>query len=498
MRKLTDELGVPISDDNFSLTTGIPGVTVIEDTYLINKLAHFNRERIPERVVHAKGSGAFGYFEVTNDLTKYTCAKFLNQIGKKTEMVARFSTVGGERGSADSVRDPRGFALKFYTEDGNYDLVGNNTPVFFIRDAMKFPDFIHSQKKDPKNNLKNPNMFWDFLSLTPESMHQVVILFSDRGIPKTFRNMHGFGTNTFMWYNYKKEYCWVKYHFITDQGIENLTQKEADTIAGEDANYSVKDLYDSIKNAKYPSWKVYVQIMSKEEATKYKFDPFDATKVWYHKDFPLIPLGKFVLNRNPQNFFNDIEQLAFSPSHFVEGVGPSPDKLLQGRLIAYPDAHRHRIGSNVNELSVNKPKNSNVVTYQKDGVMASNMQGNTQLNYFPNSYEDVVTDSRCKMPDFDIEGVIKRHIYPSSDLDFEQPGELYRRVMNNEQKNILINNICDSLKTADLKLQYRMTSLFYKTDVSLGTKISDKLNLNIVDIKVLANMTQEQRVINTK
>jgi len=497
MRKLTDELGNPISNDNFSLSTGIPGITVIEDTYLMNKLANFNRERIPERVVHAKGSGAFGYFEVTNDLSKYTCAKFLSTVGKKTEMLARFSTVGGEKGSSDSARDPRGFALKFYTEDGNYDLVGNNTPVFFIRDAMKFPDFIHTQKRDPKTNLKNPNMVWDFLSLTPESMHQVMILFSDRGTPRGFRHMHGFGTNTFMWYNEKNKYCWVKYHFKTEQGIENWTDEEATKLSGTDPDSSVHDLYDNIKCANFPSWKVYVQIMSAEEAKKYKFDPFDATKVWYHKDYPLIPLGRMVLNRNPQNFFTDIEQAAFSPSNFVNGIGPSPDKLLQGRLMAYPDAHRHRIGVNVNELAVNKPKNL-VTTYQKDGNMADISQGNTKLNYFPNSYEDVYTDKKYRTPDFNVSGFIQRHTYPSSDIDFEQPGELYRRVMNDKQKEILINNICASLKLADLKLQYRMTALFYKTDVNLGTKISDILFLNIENIRALAAMTQEQRVINTK
>lgn len=497
MRKLTDELGNSISNDNFSLSTGIPGITVIEDTYMMNKLAHFNRERIPERVVHAKGSGAFGYFEVTNDLTKYTCAKFLSKVGKKTEMLARFSTVGGEKGSSDSARDPRGFALKFYTEDGNYDLVGNNTPVFFIRDAMKFPDFIHTQKRDPKNNLKNPNMVWDFFSLTPESMHQVLILFSDRGLPRGFRHMHGFGTNTFMWFNEKNEYCWVKYHFKTEQGIENYTQDEANILSGIDPDSSARDLYENIKCGNYPSWKVYVQIMSAQEAKKYRFDPFDPTKVWYHKDYPLIPLGRMVLDKNPQNFYTDIEQAAFSPSHFVKGIGPSPDKLLQGRLMAYPDAHRHRIGVNVNELSVNKAKNM-VTTYQKDGNMADDSQGNTKLNYFPNSYEDVYTDDKYKLPNFDISGFIQRHTYSSSDIDFEQPGELYRRVMNDNQKTILIKNICDSLKLADLKLQYRMTALFYKTDVNLGTRISDILGLNIDNIRALAAMTQEQRVMNTK
>ncbi|MEG2348757.1 MAG: catalase [Clostridia bacterium] len=496
MKKLTDELGHIVSSDEFSLSTGIPGETLIEDTYMIDKLAHFNRERIPERVVHAKGGGAFGYFEVTNDLSKYTCAKFLSQVGKKTEMLARFSTVGGEKGSADSVMDPRGFALKFYTEDGNYDLVGNNTPVFFIRDAIKFPDFIHTQKTDPKSNLKNPNMFWDFLSLTPESIHQVMILFSDRGIPKGFRHMHGFGSHTFMWYNKDMEYCFVKYHIKTNQKIENIPSEEAKILAGNDPDSSIRDLYESIKKGDFPSWSVYVQIMSKEQAKTYKFDPFDVTKVWYHKDFPLIPLGKIVLNKNPNNFFTDIEQAAFCPSHFVKGIGPTPDKLLQGRLVAYSDAHRYRVGTNVNELEVNKPK-AQMYTYQKDGTMANNTQGNTILNYFPNTYESIEEDSSYKIPDIKVDGFIARHHFPLKDIDFEQPGELYRRVMGEKEREILIDNLTNSLKLADSKLKYRMVSLFYKTDKNLGKRLATKLLLNLETVIKLANMTQEERVKNT-
>lgn len=496
MEKLTNELGNKISSDNFSLSTGVPGQTLIEDTYLIDKLAHFNRERIPERVVHAKGGGAFGYFEVTNDLSKYTCATFLSHIGKKTEMLARFSTVGGEKGSSDSARDPRGFALKFYTEDGNYDLVGNNTPVFFIRDAIKFPDFIHSQKKDPKSNLKNPNMFWDFLSLTPESIHQVLILFSDRGIPKNFRHMHGFGSNTYMWYNESNDYFFVKYHMRTNQKIENLDAKEADILSGNNPDSAINDLYQNIKIGNYPSWDFYVQIMTKEEAKKYRFDPFDVTKVWYYKDYPLIPLGKMVLNRNPENFFTDIEQAAFSPSHFVRGIGASPDKLLQGRLIAYPDAHRHRVGTNVNELKINKPK-SMMHTYQKDGQMADNTQGNTKLNYYPNTYENIDVTPSYIVPDIKIDGFIARHDIPITDIDFEQPGVLYRRVMGVKEKLILIQNLVNSLKLADLKLQYRMVSLFYKTDVDLGQKVASGLSLNLYKVELLAQMSQEERVKNT-
>ncbi|MEG0873461.1 MAG: catalase [Clostridia bacterium] len=496
MKDLTDELGNKISSDNFSLSTGIPGQTLLEDNYLLGKLAHFNRERIPERVVHAKGGGAFGYFEVTNDLSKYTCANFLSNVGKKTEILARFSTVGGERGSSDSVRDPRGFALKFYTQDGIYDLVGNNTPVFFIRDAIKFPDFIHTQKRDPKTNLKNPNMFWDFLSLTPESIHQVMILFSDRGIPKSFRHMHGFGSNTYMWYNQSGEYFFVKYHIKTNQKIENLDARTAEVLSGNDPDSAVRDLYESIQRGKYPSWKFYVQIMTKDEAKKYKFDPFDVTKVWYHKDFPLISLGNMVLNKNPDNFFTDVEQAAFSPSHFVKGIDASPDKLLQGRLMAYPDAHRYRIGTNANELEINKSK-SDIYTYQKDGQMASTAQGNTKLNYFPNTYENIQTNKSYKIPDIKVDGFIARHEYPLKDIDFEQPGQLYRRVMSDMQKSILVTNLTNSLKLADKKLQYRTVALFYKTDTNLGQRLSNNLSLNLSNVEKLASMSQEQRVKNT-
>lgn len=498
MKKLTSDIGEAVDNDNFSLSTGIPGYTVLQDTHLLEKLAHFNRERIPERVVHAKGGGAYGTFTVTNDLSKYTCAKLFSFVGKKTEMLARFSTVGGEKGSSDSVRDPRGFALKFYTEDGNYDLVGNNTPVFFIRDAIKFPDFIHTQKKDPKTNTKNYNMFWDFLSLNPESMHQTLILFSDRGISKGFRHMHGFGTNTFMWYNNNKEYVWVKYHFLTMQGIDNLTNEEADILSATNPDSSIQDLQNAIDKGEYPSWKVYVQIMKPEEAKEYKFDPFDATKVWYHKDYPLIELGIMTLNRNVKNFFTEIEQAAFSPSHFVTGIGPSPDKLLQGRLMAYPDAHRHRIGVNVNELEVNKAKNSQVANYMKDGNMADTTQGNTKLNYYPNSYEEITVDSKVSPPDIHITGDIARHIYPYTEKDYEQPRELYVRVMTQDKKNILINNITDSLKRADLKLQYRTAALLYIISDDLGEKVSNILNLKLEFVKKLASMSNEERIKNTK
>ena len=331
---LTTSWGAPVGDNQNSMTAGSRGPTLIQDVHLLEKLAHFNRERVPERVVHAKGAGAHGYFEVTNDLTKYTKAAFLSEVGKKTPLFVRFSTVAGELGSADTVRDPRGFAVKFYTEEGNYDLVGNNTPVFFIRDAIKFPDFIHTQKRDPKTHLKNPTAVWDFWSLSPESLHQVTILMSDRGIPATLRHMHGFGSHTFKWVNEQGEGVWVKYHFKTEQGVKNLSVDAAAKMAGENPDYHTEDLFNAIENGDFPSWKLCVQIMPLEDANTYRFDPFDVTKVWSQKDYPLIEVGRMVLNKNPENYFAEVEQATFSPGTLVPGIDVSPDKMLQGRLFA--------------------------------------------------------------------------------------------------------------------------------------------------------------------
>ena len=323
--RLTTGFGMPVDDDLSSATAGPKGPVLIQDVHLIDKLAHFDRERIPERVVHAKGAGAYGYFEVTADVTNYTRARFLSTIGKRTEVFARFSTVGGEKGSADSERDPRGFALKFYTEEGNYDMVGNNTPVFFIRDPLKFPDFIHTQKRNPATNLKDADMFWDFLSLTPESIHQVTILFSDRGTPRSYRHMNGYSSHTYMWYNEQREYSWVQLHFKTEQGIRNFTREEAERMRGGDPDCATRDLREAIERGEYPSWRLEVQIMTPEQAKSYRFDPFDITKVWPHADFPPMEVGRLVLDRNPENYFAEVEQAAFSPGNFVPGIGPSPD-----------------------------------------------------------------------------------------------------------------------------------------------------------------------------
>ena len=365
----TTDAGIPAASDDWSLTVGPNGPILLQDHYTIQKMQAFNRERIPERVVHAKGGGAFGYFEVTADVREWTKASFLNAVGKRTPVVARFSTVAGEQGSADTVRDPRGFALKFYTEEGNYDLVGNNTPVFFIRDTIKFSDFIHSQKRMGADGLRSNNAQWDFWSLRPESYHQVIILMSDRGTPRTWRHMNGYGSHTYLWINAEGKRVWVKYHFKTEQGIQNFTAAEAQARAGEDPDFHRRDLFKSIQRGDYPAWRLEMQIMPFEDAATYRFNPFDLTKVWPHKDYPPMTVGRLVLNRNPENFFAEIEQAAFEPSNMVQGIGPSPDKMLLGRLFSYHDTHLYRIGTNYQQLPVNQPV-SEVHSYNQDGGVA--------------------------------------------------------------------------------------------------------------------------------
>jgi catalase len=476
---LTTNFGKPVEDDQNSMTAGDQGPVLIQDVHLIEKLAHFNRERIPERIVHAKGAGAGGYFEVTKDVTNYTKAKFLSKIGKKTEIFARFSTVGGEKGSADAERDPRGFAVKFYTEEGNFDLVGNNTPVFFIRDPLKFPDFIHTQKRHPATNTKDANMFWDFLSLTPESIHQVTILFSDRGTPKTYRNMNGYSSHTFKWYNEKNEYFWVKYHFKTDQGIENLTRQEAEKLKGSDPDHATRDLYEAISRGDYPSWTLQVQIMKPEEAKDYRFDPFDVTKVWPHGDYPPIEVGKMVLNRNPDNYFAEVEQVAFSPGNFVPGIAASPDKMLQGRLFAYHDAHRYRIGPNYHLLPVNRPKAMEMNNYQRDGYMRFDSNEGGRANYYPNSFGGPEPQMDAIEPPFEVSGKAARQKYTHPNDDFVQPGNLYRKVMTDKDRDHLIGNIVTHLCNANKEIQIRQTKIFYKADPGYGRRVAEGLRLDL-------------------
>lgn len=476
-KRLTTSWGAPVGDNQNSITAGDRGPTLIQDVHLLEKLAHFNRERVPERVVHAKGGGAHGYFEVTNDMSKYTKAKVFNGVGKRTPLFIRFSTVAGELGSADTVRDPRGFAVKFYTEEGNYDIVGNNTPIFFIRDAIKFPDFIHTQKRDPKTHLKNPTAVWDFWSLSPESLHQVTYLFGDRGLPLTWRHMNGYGSHTFKWVNEAGKAVWVKYHFKTDQGVKNMDPDLAAKIAGENPDYHIEDLYNAIEKGDFPSWTLYVQIMPYEDAKTYKWDPFDVTKVWSHKDYPLIEVGKMVLNRNPENYFAEVEQAAFSPGTMVPGVEPSPDKMLQGRLFAYHDTQRYRIGANFNQLPINMPKVP-VANYQRDGYMNPGKNGGGSVYYEPNSFDGPKEDPNAKIAPFEVSGFADSVRYNHDD-HYTQAGNLYR-LMSEEEKARLVKNIVASLKLVtkeDIKL--RQIEHFYKADPDYGTRVAEGLNLPV-------------------
>lgn len=480
-KKLTTSWGAPVGDNQNSMTAGYRGPTLIQDVHLLEKLAHFNRERVPERVVHAKGAGAHGYFEVTNDVSAYTKADFLSEVGKRTPMFIRFSTVAGESGSADTVRDPRGFAVKFYTEEGNYDLVGNNTPVFFIRDAIKFPDFIHTQKRDPQTHLKNPNAVWDFWSLSPESLHQVTILMSDRGIPATFRHMHGFGSHTFKWVNKEGEAVWVKYHFKTEQGVKNLPTDLAAKLAGENPDYHTEDLFNAIEKGDFPAWKLYVQIMPVEDADTYRFDPFDVTKVWSQKDYPLIEVGRMVLNRNPENYFAEVEQAAFSPGAFVPGIEASPDKMLQGRLFAYADAHRYRVGVNHNHLPINRPK-SDVHHYQRDGQMRFDGNGGGSVYYEPNSYGGPTETPEHKQTAFPVSGVAENAPYDHND-HYTQAGDLYR-LMSTEERERLVNNIVEAMKPVEKdEIKLRQIAHFYKADPEYGLGVAKGLGLEVPNLK---------------
>ncbi len=480
-KKLTTSWGAPVGDNQNSMTAGYRGPTLIQDVHLLEKLAHFNRERVPERVVHAKGAGAHGYFEVTNDVSAYTKADFLSEVGKRTPMFIRFSTVAGESGSADTVRDPRGFAVKFYTEEGNYDLVGNNTPVFFIRDAIKFPDFIHTQKRDPQTHLKNPNAVWDFWSLSPESLHQVTILMSDRGIPATFRHMHGFGSHTFKWVNKEGEAVWVKYHFKTEQGVKNLPTDLAAKLAGDNPDYHTEDLFNAIEKGDFPAWKLYVQIMPVEDADTYRFDPFDVTKVWSQKDYPLIEVGRMVLNRNPENYFAEVEQAAFSPGAFVPGIEASPDKMLQGRLFAYADAHRYRVGVNHNHLPINRPK-SDVHHYQRDGQMRFDGNGGGSVYYEPNSYGGPTETPEHKQTAFPVSGVAENAPYDHND-HYTQAGDLYR-LMSTEERERLVNNIVEAMKPVEKdEIKLRQIAHFYKADPEYGLGVAKGLGLEVPNLK---------------
>ena len=495
-KTLTTAFGIPVGDDQNSMTAGARGPVMVQDMHLLEKLAHFDRERIPERVVHAKGAGAYGVFEVTADVSAWTKAKFLSQVGKKTEVFVRFSTVGGEKGSADAERDPRGFAVKFYTEDGNYDMVGNNTPIFFIRDPLKFPDFIHTQKRNPATNCKDPDAFWDFLSLTPESVHQVTILFSDRGIPATYRHMHGFASHTFLWYNARGEKFWVKYHFKTCQQIKNLTRQQAQAMRGADADHATRDLFEAIARREYPSWTLEMQIMEYQQGLDYRFDIFDVTKVWPHADVPPITVGTMTLNRNPANFFAEVEQAAFCPGNLVPGIAASQDKMLQARLFSYHDTHIHRLGPNYHLIPVNQPKNAPERSYQRDGFMRTD-GGGAGPNYWPNSMGGPAPDPAALEPSFPVSGEAGRHVPAHPNDDFVQAGELYRKAMTSGGRDNLVGNIVEHLGAAAARIQKRQAAVFFKADREYGSRVAQGLGLDVAEVERLAAMGPEERAAAT-
>ncbi|TPD66931.1 catalase [Flavobacterium microcysteis] len=482
--KLTTASGKPYVENEDSQSVGPRGPLLLQDFILHEKMAHFNRERIPERVVHAKGSAAFGTFTVTHDITKYTKAKIFSNIGKETKLLLRFSTVGGEKGSADTERDPRGFALKFYTEDGNWDLVGNNTPVFFIKDPKKFGDFIHTQKRDPYTNLKSPTMMWDFWSLNPESLHQVTTLMSDRGTPYGYRHMHGFGSHTFSFINKDNERFYVKFHMLTKQGIKNFTDAEAAEMKSKDMDFAQRDLIENIDKGNFPRWDMKIQIMTEAESRTYHINPFDLTKVWPHGDYPLIDVGVIELNKNPDNYFQDVEQAAFAPAHVVDGIGYSPDKMLQGRLLSYPDAHRYRLGANYEQIPVNRcPFATN--NYQRDGQMRIDGNGGSAPNYFPNSFDNIVVDQSYKEPAWTLEsnvaGWYDRNAEGEND-HYTQPGNLFRLLEAEQQKN-LISNVVGAMSGIDgpkrMEIINRQLCHWFRADPRLGMGIAQGLGVDV-------------------
>jgi catalase len=476
-KRLTTAHGNPISDNQNSLTAGPRGPLLMQDYQLLEKMATFNRERVPERIVHAKGSGAFGTVTMTNDLRKFTKADIFSEIGKQTPCLLRFSTVAGERGAADAERDVRGFAIKFYTEEGNWDLVGNNTPVFFIRDPYKFSDFIHTQKRDPRTNMRSATAMWDFWSLSPESLHQVTILFSDRGLPTGYRHINGYGSHTYSIINAENERFWVKFHFKTMQGIKTWTNAEAEEVVGRDRESSQRDLYEAIERGDFPRWRFQVQIMPEMEAETYPINPFDLTKVWPHADYPVMDVGILELNRNPDNYFTQIEQAAFEPSNIVPGISFSPDKMLQARIMSYADAHRYRIGVNYASLPVNRPR-TEVNTYHRDGGMRfdGNFDGN--VNYEPNSFGGPVEDPSYLEPPLKISGDAGRYDPRPEADDYIQPGNLFR-LMSPSQKDQLFNNLAEAMSGVPERIIARQLVHFYKADPEYGDCVAARLGLDM-------------------
>jgi len=473
MNKFTTEFGAPVVDDNNVITAGRRGPMLLQDVWFLEKLAHFDREVIPERRMHAKGAGAFGTFTVTHDITRFTKAKIFARVGKKTEMFTRFSTVAGERGAADAERDIRGFAMKFYTEEGNWDLVGNNTPVFFIRDPLKFPDLNHAIKRDPRTGMRSADNNWDYWSLLPEALHQVTIVMSDRGIPRSFRHMHGFGSHTYSFLNAKNERFWVKFTFKTQQGIENLTDAQAQSTIGRDRESNQRDLYESIESGAFPRWTLFIQVMPEAEAATYHLYPFDLTKVWPHRDYPLIEVGVMELNRNPENFFADVEQAAFSPANIVPGIGFSPDKMLQGRLFSYGDTQRYRLGVNFSQIPVNAPK-CPFHSYHRDGQMRVDGNGGGRTSYEPNSRGEWIAQPDFAEPPLAIEGAASRWNHREDTDYFSQPGDLFR-LMTPAQQKVLFENTARAIKGASPEVVARHIGNCSKADPAYGAGVAEAI-----------------------
>jgi catalase len=484
-KKLTTATGTPVPDNQNIQTAGKHGPALLQDFWFLEKMAHFDREVIPERRMHAKGSGAYGEFTVTDDITRYTKAALFSEIGKTTPMFVRFSTVAGERGAADAERDIRGFAMKFYTEQGNWDLVGNNTPVFFMRDPMKFPDLNHAVKRDPKTNLRSASNNWDFWTLLPEALHQVTIVMSDRGIPKSYRHMHGFGSHTYSFINDKYERFWVKYHFLTRQGIENLSDAEAATLIGNDRESHQKDLFENIENGNFPSWDMYIQVMTEDEANSYHINPFDLTKVWPHADYPLIKVGHFTLNRNPENYFAEVEQAAFNPANTVPGIGFSPDKMLQGRLFSYGDAQRYRLGVNNAQIPVNAPK-CPYHAYHRDGAMRVDGNYGATKGYEPNSFGEWQDQPQHKEPVLTIYGDATAWDHREDDDYFSQPGNLFR-LLTEEKKQLLFSNTAANIDAAPRFIKIRHIRNCFLADPAYGEGIALALGIPMDEVHAAEN-----------
>lgn len=480
-KKLTNNVGAPIADNQNSMTAGPRGPMLLQDIWFLEKLAHFDREVIPERRMHAKGSGAYGTFTVTHDITRYTKAKIFSEVGKKTDLFVRFSTVAGERGAADAERDIRGFAIKFYTEEGNWDLVGNNTPVFFLRDPLKFPDLNHAVKRDPRTNMRSARNNWDFWTSLPEALHQVTILMTDRGIPYSYRHMHGFGSHTFSFISPANERFWVKFHLRTQQGIRNLTDQEAEEIVAKDRESHQRDLLESIDKGDFPRWTLYVQIMPEDDAFNYSFHPFDLTKVWLHEDYPLIEVGVLELNRNPENYFAEVEQSAFNPANVVPGIGFSPDKMLQGRLFSYGDAQRYRLGVNHHLIPVNASK-CPVNSFHRDGAMRVDSNYGVVLGYEPNSYGEWQQQPDFAEPPLKLGGAADRWNFREDDDDYyTQPGRLFR-LLSAEEKSVLFENTARALGDAPHEIKVRHIGNCLKADLAYGKGVADALGISLDDV----------------